>query len=126
MKVIDSVGWIAYLGGGPLADQYETHLSSYEGVVTPSIVVYEVYKHLLRELGEDAAALGAAQVTKTRTIPLSNALATASAEASCKHKLPMADAIIYATAQAEAATVVTSDEHLKGLPGVEYIPRKSE
>lgn len=123
MKVIDSVGWIAYLGGGPLADQYETHLSSYEGVVTPSIVVYEVYKHLLRELGEEEASLGTAQVTKTRTIPLTNALATASAEISFRHKLPMADAIIYATAQAEDAIVVTSDEHFKGLPGVEFVER---
>lgn len=121
MKVIDSVGWIAYLAGGALADEYESHLRGLDEIVAPTIILYEVFKYLLRELGEDAAYLGAGQVAKIRTVPLNDGLATAAAEVAIKHKLPMADAIIYATAQAEGATVVTSDEHFRGLPGVEFV-----
>lgn len=121
MKVIDSVGWIAYLAGGTLADKYEPHLREPDEIVTPTIILYEVFKYLLRELDEDAAYLGAGQVAKTRAVPLNDGLATAAAEVAIRHRLPMADAIIYATAQAEGATVITSDEHFKGLPGVEFV-----
>jgi predicted nucleic acid-binding protein len=123
LKVIDSVGWIAYLAGGTLADKYEKHLRGQEEIVTPTIILYEVFRYLLRELGAEAAYSGASQVARTRSIPLNDGLATAAAEVAIKHKLPMADAIIYATAQAEGATVVTSDGHFRGLPGVEFIPR---
>jgi len=124
LKVVDSVGWVAYLAGGRMADEYETHLLGQDEIVTPTIVLYEVYRYLLRELGDEEASLSAAQVAKTRTVPLTDALATAAADVSIKHKLPMADAIIYATALSEGATVVTSDEHFKGLPDVEFIPRE--
>lgn len=124
MKVVDSVGWVAYLAGGRMADAYETHLLGQDEIVTPTIVLYEVYKYLFRELGDEEASLGAAHVAKTRTVPLTDALATAAADVSITHKLPMADAIIYATALSEGATVVTSDEHFKGLPDVEFIPRE--
>ena len=121
MKVVDTVGWIAYLAGGTLADRYEGHLRGRDEIVTPTIILYEVFKYLLRELGEDAAYQGAGQVAKTRTIPLNNELATAAAEVAIRHRLPMADAIIYATAQSEGAVVATSDEHFRNLPGIEFI-----
>ena len=123
MRVVDTVGWIAYLAGGTLADRYEVHLRGRDEIVTPTVVLYEVFKYLLRELGEDAAYLGAGQVAKTRTIPLSNELATAAAEVAIRHKLPMADAIIYATAQSEGAVIATSDEHFRDLPGVEFVEK---
>ena len=43
------------------------------------------------------------------------------AEISLKHALPMADAIVYATATKETCPVVTSDPHLKGLEDVIYL-----
>ncbi len=33
------------------------------------------------------------------------------------------DAIVYATAQAEGAELVTEDRDLRGLPGVTYLPK---
>jgi len=38
----------------------------------------------------------------------------------------LADAIIYATAQLQGATLVTSDTHLDGLPGVTIIPHPNK
>jgi toxin FitB len=37
--------------------------------------------------------------------------------------LPMADSLIYATAQAHNATLWTQDAHFEGLPGVKYFPK---
>jgi len=43
------------------------------------------------------------------------------AKISLKHSLPMADAIVYATAAKEGCPVVTSDSHFKGLEDVIYL-----
>jgi len=40
------------------------------------------------------------------------------ASLSIDYKLPMADAIIYATARAHQAELITSDAHFSGLTGV--------
>jgi predicted nucleic acid-binding protein len=37
--------------------------------------------------------------------------------------LPLADSIIYATAQRYKAILWTQDERFEGLPGVKYFPR---
>ena len=52
---------------------------------------------------------------------LTDAMALAAASLSIDYKLPMADAIIYATAQAHQAELITSDAHFSGLPGVTLI-----
>ena len=56
-------------------------------------------------------------------VPLSESLSLAAADLSLERRLAMADAIVYATAQAEGAEVVTGDRDLKGLPGVTYLPK---
>lgn len=122
-KVIDSAGWIEYFIDGSLADEYAKHLEGTERIVTPAVVVYEIYKKLLRDLDERTATEAVAFMLKSSVAAVDAGLAVAAAETSLQHKLPMGDAMIYATAQAEGATVITSDEHFKGLPGVEFIER---
>jgi PIN domain nuclease of toxin-antitoxin system len=48
-----------------------------------------------------------------------------SADLSAAHKLPMADAIIYATALQEYADLLTCDAHFEGLPGVVYVAKQA-
>jgi len=45
-------------------------------------------------------------------------LAASVARVSLASNLPMADAIIYVTARAHQAQLITSDAHFTGLPGV--------
>ena len=123
MRVIDSSGWVEYFSKGPLASVYRPYIISADELVTPAIILYEVVKKALIQDGERSAAEAAAYIRKTQIIPLDDALAISAAKVSVKHKLPMADAIIYATAQSVGAILVTSDEHFEILPGVEYIPR---
>ena len=52
MKVVlDSSGWIEFFTGGPLADRYAAYLASRYELITPTIVLYEVYKKIKRERG---------------------------------------------------------------------------
>ena len=62
-----------------------------------------------------------AQIMKTKIVPLSEEIALLAAEISLKHTLPMADAVVYATAIKEICPVVTSDPHFKGLENVIYL-----
>ena len=123
MRVIDSVGWLAYFMGDPLAAHYRSHLRNQSEVVTPCIVVYEVYKKVASQIGRRAAAMAVAQLGKTQLVPLDYAMANSAARYSLRYKLSMADAVIYATAVSARATLITSDSHFQGLPGVMFIPR---
>lgn len=123
MKLIDSYGWIEYFGDGPLADKYAPHIegANANNTVTPSIVVYEVYKRLKRERGQQVALEAYAQMTRTRILPLDEAGALSAADIALERELAMADAIVYSAAKSHGADLITSDQHLKGLEGVTFI-----
>ncbi len=122
--LIDSSGWIQYFTAGRLADKYAVYIKNLKTIRTPTIVLYEVYKIIKREKGEESALLIAGQIGKTTVIPLSDSIALAAADISLQYRLAMADAIVYATAQEEGAELITSDADLQGLPGVVYLPPK--
>ncbi len=121
--VVDSSGWVEFLGGGPKADAFGKYLENPEFVLLPSVIVYEVYKKMLREQSPILAErfLSHAFGFQEREISLDISLAASAARVSLAANLPMADAIIYATAQAHRAELITSDTHFSGLPGVTLI-----
>ena len=121
MILVDSSGWLEFLTEGPLAGSYAQHLRRLDEVVTPTVVLYEVYKVIKRRRGEEEALAVAAQVGKTRLVPLTDAIALTAADASLTYRLAMADAIVYATALTEGVKLVTSDADLAPLPGVLYL-----
>ena len=56
-------------------------------------------------------------------VPLDTEIALAAAESCREHKLATADAIIFATARAQGAMLLTCDAHFEGLPGVTLIEK---
>lgn len=124
MILVDSSGWIEFFTGGGKAGKYGSYLEETTQVVTPTVVLYEVYKIVKRERTEEEALLAVAQIQKTHLVPLSESLALAAADVSLEFRLAMADSIVYATARAENADLVTSDKDLRGLPGVTYLPKR--
>jgi predicted nucleic acid-binding protein len=121
--VVDSAGWLQFLTDGPLSEQYASRLRQPGNVVTPTIIMYEVYKHAKRLRGEDGALDAVAALQKTRVVELTGEIALVAADLSIELKLPMADAIILATARLYEAEVVSSDADFDGIPGVVYIPK---
>jgi predicted nucleic acid-binding protein len=123
LKVIDSYGWIEYFSDGPLAKKYAAYIedANENNAVTPTVVVYEVYKKLKKERGEQVALEAYAQITRTRIVELNEQSALKAADMSLERGLAMADAIVYSTARTHSAQLITSDKDLKDLPGIRFI-----
>lgn len=121
MILIDSCGWIEFLIDGKKAETYAPYFTQNTEIFTPTIVIYEVYKKVLRECGKDMAVVVAAQMNSTRVIELTENIALEAALLGIKHQLPMADAIVYATALSLQCPVITSDQHFSGLDQVIFI-----
>lgn len=119
--IVDSCGWLEFLTDGKLAESFATYLQNLDELVTPTIVIYEVYKKVKHERGEENAILIAGQMHTTNIVPLTSNIALLAADVSLKYRLPMADAIVYATSLAEKCKIVTSDSHFKELIGVIFI-----
>ncbi len=123
MILVDSSGWIEYFTDGPLADEFAPYLENLAEVVTPTIVIFEVYRVIRRQRSEEAATAAVAQMQKTSVVDLDQFLALSAADVSIDHGLAMADAIVYATAQTEGVEVVTGDADFAGLSGAKVFSR---
>jgi predicted nucleic acid-binding protein len=118
LRLVDSSGWIEYIGDGPKADAFGSYLVTTHSLLVPAIVVYEVHKKLLLTNNKDALRRFISHAFRSIQVPLDAELAVAAAKTSVEHRLAMADAIIYATAQMHGAPLVTADPDFRGLPGV--------
>ena len=87
----------------------------------PTIVQLELAKWLTREAGEDKADQVIAFTETCVVAPLDTPVALAAAELCARHKLATADAIVYATARAHGADLLTCDRHFEALPGVKWV-----
>ena len=121
MKLVDSSGWLEFFTDGPLAGAYIPHLKNLRDIVTPTVVLYEVYKVIKRQRSEEEALAAVAQMGKTQLVSLTDTIALTAADMSLANNLAMADAIVYATALTEGAELITSDADLASLPGVAYL-----
>ncbi|GAB4489033.1 MAG: hypothetical protein OHK006_20170 [Thermodesulfovibrionales bacterium] len=120
--IVDSSGWIEFFSEGPRVDAYAAYLKHPARITTPTIVLYETYKKVKREFTEAKALAAISVMNRTTVVPLGESTALLAADLSLKHALPMADAIVYATAFEENCTVVTSDAHFKNLERVVFVP----
>ncbi len=121
MNVVDSSGWIEYLTGAPNAASFAHAIQDTAQLIVPAIIFYEVFKILLRDDIEDIALEGMAQMSRGQVVPLNRELALAAARLSLELRLPMADSIILATAQAYDATLWTQDVDFEGIADVRYV-----
>jgi predicted nucleic acid-binding protein len=118
-NVVDSSAWLEYFTGSARADLFAAAIQDTTNLLVPVISIYEVFKKVLRERGENDALQVASVMQSGRVIDLDTALAIDAA----RYQLPLADSIIYATTVLHAATLWTQDEHFKDLPQVRYFPK---
>jgi len=123
MRLVDTSAWIEWLIGSPTGDAVTTHLPEQSDWLVPTMVQLELAKWLAREVGEDKADQVIAFTQLCQVVPLDTEIALAAAEACRVHKLATADAIVFATARAQDATLITCDAHFEGLPGVTLIEK---
>ena len=121
MNVVDSSGWLEYFSGGPNSDFFAPAIESTRILVVPSLSIYEVFKRVLQQRGEDLALQAVALMQQGQVVELDSALSLSAAKLSVVHRLPMADSVIFATAIAHGATLWTQDADFEGIPGVRYV-----
>jgi predicted nucleic acid-binding protein len=123
MFLVDTCGWIEWMTDSPLAKSYSRYLTSPDKLIVPTLIQHELYKWLYREM-DYPTAMSAIAATRTATvIPLDTSLALLAADITREFKLATADAIIYATARQQHATLVTSDAHFADLPQVKFFQK---
>ncbi|MDO5630614.1 MAG: type II toxin-antitoxin system VapC family toxin [Paracoccus sp. (in: a-proteobacteria)] len=123
MRLVDTSAWIEWLIDSPTGQAVAPHLPEQDEWLVPTMVQLELAKWLTREVGEDKADQVIAFTQLCAVVPLDTETALAAAEACRSHKLATANAIVYATARAHDATLITCDAHFDGLPGVKVIEK---
>jgi predicted nucleic acid-binding protein len=123
MRLVDTSVWIEWLTDSPVGGALAAELPVSTEWLVPTIVQLELAKWLTREIGEDKADQVIAFTATCVVVELDTAIALGAADCCARHKLATADAVVYATALAHGADLLTCDRHFENLPGVHFVPR---
>ena len=119
LVVLDSSCWVEYFRDTPRADLFAALAEKPERLIVPLITIYEVTKKMRRELDTSVAAFSESVMGRGRVVDIDLALV----RQAITLNLPLADSLIYATAQLYKAFLWTQDAHFEGLPGVKYFAK---
>lgn len=118
MRLVDTSAWIEWFIDSPLAGRLASEIPAPQECLMPTMVQHELRKWFLRERGEEVADQVIAFTELCVVVPLDTRLALEAADVAREHRLATADSIIYASARAAGAELVTCDAHFAGLVGV--------
>jgi len=116
--LLDSSAWIEIFSEGSLGKACRKELDSSKQVIVPTLVLFEVYRKIAKQVSEDQGLSAIAVLTQFSVADLTQDIALTAADLSLTHKLPMADSLILAHAQRSEATLVTLDNDFATIPGV--------
>jgi len=123
--VVDSFAWVEYFRGSPTGEEVDRLLSERPSA-TPTIVLAELSDKYARE-GISGFTRDVDEVdSRTTIVPLDRDIAEESGRVKAEARkrvpdFPLADGIVYATAQALGAEVLTGDPHFRGWKGVVFL-----
>ncbi len=123
MNVVDSSGWLEYFADGENASFFAPAIEDVSQLVVPAICIYEVFKRLMAQRGENAALVNIGDMHQGQVAVLTASIALQAAKLSTELKIAMADSIILATAHAYDAVLWTQDADFEGVEGVEYVAK---
>ncbi len=106
MRLVDTSAWIEWLMDSPSGKAFAAEMPPREACLVPTIVQLELAKWLSRERSEDEADRVIAYTQTCLVFPLDTPIALEAAAICRQHKLPTADAIIYATAMHQSADLL--------------------
>lgn len=124
MNVVDSSAWLEYFANGPNASFFAKPIEQVDELIVPSLNLYEVFKRVLQQRGQDQGLQAVAVMQQGTVVDLNTEIALSAAKLSVESQLPLADSVILATARAFGATLWTQDADFLGIPGVRYRKRK--
>lgn len=104
----------------PKAVYFTSPIEGTDDLIVPVICLYAIFKKVNDDADEARALQAVAQMKQGHIVDITEDVALSAALISLKHRLPMADSLIYATARAQGAVLWTQDDHFRSLPGVNY------
>ncbi|MBI2434141.1 MAG: type II toxin-antitoxin system VapC family toxin [Candidatus Hydrogenedentes bacterium] len=125
MNVVDSSGWLEFFAADRNAEYFAPVVCNVPELIVPSVTLYEVFKKVHQQRGEQEALAAVGMMMKGLVIPLGETIALSAARLSLALSLPMADSIILATTRMLDAILWTQDKHFEGLEGVRYFPKSA-
>jgi predicted nucleic acid-binding protein len=120
MNIVDSSGWLAYFADEPNAGYFLPPLSEPDLLVVPTVTMYEVFKVIMRESGENDALQAVVAMQRGQIVELNIQIAIAASRLSVEYRIPMADSIILATALEFKAVIWTQDSDFENINNVKY------
>ena len=119
----DTSALVEITHAGPNAAKFAKALAKAETVIISTISLYEIARYTAHAAGESATADILAYLHQHTIAPVTAEIAELAATLAPRHKLAMADSLIYATALIHKATLWTQDDDFKGLARVKYFPK---
>jgi predicted nucleic acid-binding protein len=123
MNIVDSSGWIEFFTAGTNGLVFKAVIEQRDKLLVPTINIFEVHKVLSRKLPAGAVLSCLDVMRQGRVLDLTDKRAVAAADIAGKHKLAMADAVIYSMAREFDGTLWTQDVDYNGLAGVRYFEK---
>lgn len=123
MNLVDSSGWIEYLLDTDRADLFAQPIEQRDALLVPVIALFEVHRVLGRKLPPEMVTKCLDVMRMGRVLEITDRRATAAAEVALRHRLAMADAMMYSLALEHGATFWTQDADYQGLAGVHWFPK---
>jgi len=123
MNVVDSSGWIEFFLAGANGPKFKPVIEQRNTLLVPVIALFEVHKVLSRKVPADAVTQCLNVMRLGRVLDITDRRAVAAAETAVKHRLAMADAMMYSLALELGATFWTQDVDYQGLPSVTYFAK---
>ena len=120
MNVVDSSGWIEYFLDTASADNFAAAIEQTDQLIIPSMSFFEVHRFLNRTVDAAQRETCLDIMRRSKVVDLTAPRAIAASNAAQKHRLAMADAVMYSIAREFNATFWTQDVDYKDLPGVRY------
>lgn len=121
--ILDSSAWVECLDDGPNTTHFRPILLKLPELLIPTIVITEVRKVALKQRSVAQADEVTQAMCAGVVVPMDEAIAISAADLSVKHRLPLADSLIYAVTLTHNATLWTQDKDFEGLPHVRYFPK---
>ncbi len=120
MNLVDSSGWLEYFADGCNAEFFAAAIEDTDNLIVSTINIYEVFKKVLQQRGEEAALQAVALMHQAGVADVTSSIAMDAVRLGAELKLPMADSLILATARMYGAILWTQDADFDGLPNVRY------
>lgn len=126
MNLVDSSGWIEFFLAGPNGPLFKPVVEQRAILLVPVIALFEVHKVLSRKVPPEAVDACLNVMRLGRVLDITDQRAVAAADTAARHRLAMADAMMYSLALEHKATFWTQDVDYQGLPGVHYFAKPSK